>query len=152
MKLLSWHKILKHPFSVRLGLNIWPPLLFSGIRVTKITSNFRAVRVELRSNFFNRNYVGTHFGGSLYAMSDPFFMLMVMRNLSSKYYVWDQEAKISFVSPGVGTVSLEVSITDKDLQEIKEQTKTGAKYIKQNIKTYRGITSNIVFCIITIKI
>ena len=130
MHFSSWHKILTSARTVKYGLNIWPPFLFSGIRVTEIAKDFRSVQVKLHSNFFNRNYVGTHFGGSLYAMSDPFFMLMLMRNLSSKYFVWDQEAKIVFVKPGRETVSLEAQITEDDLTEIKEKTQAGEKYIK----------------------
>ena len=34
--------------------------------------DYRHARVELRQRWYNRNYVGTHFGGSLFAMTDPF--------------------------------------------------------------------------------
>lgn len=58
--------------TLRLGMNLWPPFLFTGIHVTRITADYRQIDVELRMRPWNRNYVGTHFGGSLFAMTDPF--------------------------------------------------------------------------------
>ena len=54
--------------------------------------------------WYNRNYVGTQFGGSLYSMVDPFYMLMLMENLGRDYIVWDKAADIDFISPGKGPV------------------------------------------------
>ena len=58
-------------------MSLWPPFLGAGIRVDHIAPDWREVRSSLKLNFFNRNYVGTHFGGSLFAMTDPFLMLML---------------------------------------------------------------------------
>src|SRR5690606_38793286 len=90
--------------TLRRGLNAWPPFLFSGIRVTAIGEDWRHATVELRQRWYNRNYVGTHFGGSLFAMTDPFWMLLTMRSLGSDYIVWDQAGEIRFLKPGRGTV------------------------------------------------
>lgn len=57
---------------LRHGMNAWPPFLFAGIHITALSDDFRHARVELRRRWYNRNYVGTHFGGSLFAMTDPF--------------------------------------------------------------------------------
>src|SRR5690606_34555241 len=92
---------------LRLLLNLWPPYLFSGVRVTGLTPDFRRARVELRQRWYNRNYVGTHFGGSLFAMTDPFWMLLAMRRLGPDYLVWDRQGTISFEKPGRGTVVAE---------------------------------------------
>ncbi len=69
------------PRTLRRILNLWPPFLFAGIRVTALSADFRQARVELRMRPWNRNYVGTHFGGSLFAMTDPFWMIMVKESL-----------------------------------------------------------------------
>ena len=58
------------PSTLRHGMNLWPPFLFAGIRVCAIDADFRSAEVELRMRPWNRNYVGTHFGGSLFAMAD----------------------------------------------------------------------------------
>ena len=78
-------------------MNLWPPFLFSGIRVLEIAADFRSARVRLGARWYNRNYVGTHFGGSLFAMTDPFLMLMALHVLGRGYKVWDRAAEIEFV-------------------------------------------------------
>jgi len=52
---------------VRRLINFWPPFLFSGIRVKSIAPDWRQISVELRLRWWNRNAVGTLFGGSLFA-------------------------------------------------------------------------------------
>lgn len=105
-------------------------MLFSGIRIRHISEDFRAVNVELRERFYNKNYVGCHFGGSLFAMTDPFWMLMVMRNLDRSYTVWDKSADIEFLRPGRGTVSAKIRLTDVALNDIRANTpEEGSKYL-----------------------
>ncbi|MEQ8308982.1 MAG: DUF4442 domain-containing protein [Hoeflea sp.] len=117
--------------TLRLGMNLWPPFLFAGIRITHIGTDFRAVDVELRERFYNRNYVGCHFGGSLFAMTDPFWMMMVMRNLDRSYTVWDKSAEIEFLRPGRGTVTARFGLTDDMLEDIKANTTgEGSKYLR----------------------
>lgn len=110
-------------------LNIYPPYLGAGVRVRRVAPDFREVVVEMPLRFFNRNYVGTHFGGSLYAMVDPFYMLMLIKNLGPDYIVWDKAANIDFVKPGRGTVRAHFQLEDKVIQEIKERVKNGGKYL-----------------------
>lgn len=117
------------PRLLRFGMNLWPPYLFSGIRVTDIGDDWRSARVELRRHLWNRNYVGTQFGGSLYSMTDPFFMLMIMENLGRDYIVWDKAANIEFVSPGKGPVFADFHIDEHLLEEIRQHTAAGDKYL-----------------------
>jgi len=117
--------------ALRRGMNLWPPLLFAGIRIRHIGDDFRVVDVELRERFYNRNYVGCHFGGSLFAMTDPFWMMMVMRNLDRSYTVWDKSATIDFLRPGRGTVRAEFRLTEADLDDIRANTAVeDARYLK----------------------
>ena len=76
-------------------INWWPPLLAAGISV-RWGQDYRSADVKMRLRFWNRNYVGTHYGGSLYSMTDPFYMLMLMENLGRDYIVWDKAAKIRY--------------------------------------------------------
>ena len=117
------------PSILRHGMNLWPPFLFAGIHVAAISPDWRHARVELRMRPWNRNYVGTHFGGSLFAMTDPFWMLLLMRLLGREYYVWDQSGAIDFLKPGRGTVSARFDIDDAVLAEIRQATAGGAKYL-----------------------
>jgi len=107
-------------------INIWPPLLGAGIRV-RWRSN-RDVDVEMKLRAWNRNYVGTHYGGSLYSMTDPFYMLMLMENLGRDYIVWDKAAIIRFRKPGKGKVKAEFRLSDAQLEEIRDKLTSQEKY------------------------
>jgi acyl-coenzyme A thioesterase PaaI-like protein len=115
---------------LRRFMNLWPPFLFSGIHVARISDDFRHVRVELRQRWYNRNYVGTHFGGSLFAMTDPFWMIMVLRRLGRDYVVWDQAADIRFLKPGRGKVAVEFDLDEAVLDEIRAAASGGEKVLR----------------------
>jgi acyl-coenzyme A thioesterase PaaI-like protein len=82
----------------------------------------------MKLSWWNANYVGTHFGGSLFAMTDPFYMLMVMANLGRDYIVWDKAASIRYRKPGKGTVLAQFRLTDDQLDDIRDKLKTLPKY------------------------
>lgn len=113
--------------TLKLGLNLWPPFLFSGIRVREIAPDYRRARVELRMRPWNRNYVGTHFGGSLFSMTDPFWMLLTLNALGRDYIVWDKAGSIEFVKPGRGTVRAEFALGAEVLQQLRDATASGDK-------------------------
>lgn len=110
--------------------NIYPPYLGAGVRVTAIAPDWRRLRVEMPLRWYNRNYVGTHFGGSLYSMTDPFLMIMLIRNLGDRYVVWDKAASIEYVSPGRGRVSAEFTLTEGVLDEIRLETADGKRHLR----------------------
>ncbi|HLX79566.1 MAG TPA: DUF4442 domain-containing protein [Burkholderiales bacterium] len=116
---------------LRRGMGWWPPFLGAGIRVRSFADDFREAVVELKLGLFNRNYVGTHFGGSLYAMTDPFFMVMLLHNLGSDYLVWDKSGSIEYVAPGRGTVSAHFRLTEERIAEIKAQAAGGEKVLPE---------------------
>ena len=82
--------------------------------------SWRAVDVEMKLRRWNRNYVGTHYGGSLYSMTDPFYMVMLIENLGSGYVVWDKSASIRFRRPGRGTVRAEFRLSTEQIEEIRQ--------------------------------
>ena len=106
-------------------INFYPPLLGAGIRSRTIDD--LTIHVEMKLTAFNRNIVGVHFGGSLYAMCDPWFMLIMMRALGSDYIVWDKAASIKFVSPGRGTVNAIFQIPQECVNEIRAAADRGEK-------------------------
>jgi acyl-coenzyme A thioesterase PaaI-like protein len=113
---------------IRRLLNLWPPFRGAGVRVREIAPDFRSATVELQARLLNRNYVGTHFGGSLYAMTDPFFMIMMMRNLGREYIVWDKEGTVRYLKPARGTVTARFRLEESDVAKAREATATGEKY------------------------
>lgn len=109
--------------ALRRGVNLWPPFLGAGIRVTRIASDMKTIDVEMKLRWWNANYVGTHFGGSLFAMTDAFYMLMLMANLGRDYIVWDKAASIRYRKPGKGTVRAEFRLSEAQLNDIRDKLK-----------------------------
>lgn len=109
-------------------MNVWPPFLGSGIKVRKVSPDFRAIDVELNMHFWTRNYVGSHYGGSIYSMTDPFYMLMLIRNLGNDYIVWDKSAEVRFLKPGYGRLTASFNLSAEKLAEIKQAADEGYKH------------------------
>ena len=112
----------------RFLINIWPPFFFAGIRVEKLTSDFRYCRVVLKDSRWTRNMNGSQYGGSLFAMTDPIYSLMLILILGDKYFVWDKEAEIEFKKPAIGPTTLECRVSEELLQKIKDSTEGGDKF------------------------
>lgn len=127
-KLRHW---ISSPSGIRKIINVYGPYLGAGVRVTHIADDYRSASVEMKLNWYNTNYVGTHFGGSLYSMVDPMYMLLLMNRLGKDYVVWDKSASIEFVRPGRGTVSAHFEVTDARLEEIIQATADGKKYLPE---------------------
>lgn len=126
----TWKDLGGRPSTVRRALNVWPPFLFSGIVVEEIGQDFRAAQVSLRPRPFTRNYVGTLFGGSLFAMTDPFWMVMIARNLGDDYVVWDKAGEIDFVSPGRARVTARFELTDETIEELRAAAADHSKVLR----------------------
>jgi acyl-coenzyme A thioesterase PaaI-like protein len=122
---------------LRRGMGWWPPFLGAGIKVTSFADDFRDAVVEMKLGRLNRNAVGTHFGGSLYAMTDPFFAIMLMHNLGERFLVWDKAGAIEYVAPGRGTVRAHFHLSERRIEEIREHASAGNKVFPEfqvNIK------------------
>lgn len=128
-------RLLRHLF------NLWPPFLFSGIRVRALSEDWRHARVELKLTWYNRNYVGSQFGGSLFSMTDPFWMMLVMKSLGPRYHVWDQAGSIHFVSPGRENVFAEFQLEQAVIDELHAAAASGEKHLRWfevNVRTADG--------------
>jgi acyl-coenzyme A thioesterase PaaI-like protein len=129
------------PARLRRVMNLWPPFLFSGIRVQEVSADWRYARVRLKLAWYNRNYVKTHFGGSLFSMTDPFWMILIMECLGRDYIVWDQAGSIEFVAPGREDVYAEFSVEESMLDELRAATAKGERYLRWfdvDVKTAGG--------------
>jgi acyl-coenzyme A thioesterase PaaI-like protein len=107
----------------------YPPYLGAGIKLKKVNKDFTRFEVEMKLRFYNRNLFGTHFGGSLYAMSDPFFVFIILNYLGQDYVVWDRSARIEFKKPGKGTVKGIFEISEDELKKIKAEVEVERKKI-----------------------
>ena len=118
------------PARLRRFMNLWPPFLFSGIRVEHVAPDWRGARVRLKLSWYNRNYVGTHFGGSLFAMTDPFWMILVLECLGRDYVVWDTKGEIEFRKPGRGVLTARFEVPPAKIAELRERAHGGAKVLE----------------------
>jgi acyl-coenzyme A thioesterase PaaI-like protein len=123
-KLAAW---IGAPRFLKLLMRLYPPYLGASVRVRHVDTDLSRIEVEMRLTRWNRNFVGTHFGGSLYSMCDPFFMIMLMMRLGPGYVVWDKSASIEFIRPGRGTVKATFHLPDARVDEIRRDADRGEK-------------------------
>jgi hypothetical protein len=114
-------------------INFWPPFIGAGIRLKRISQDFQEAHVEMKLRFWNKNYVGVHFGGSLYAMTDPFFMLLAIEQFRREgwlkdYVIWDKAARIQFKRPGKGRVTAHFTLSRDQASELKKHADTSGKH------------------------
>lgn len=121
----------------RWAFNLWPCYRGTGARVTYIASDWREIRIRLPLSWRTRNYVGTIFGGSLYAAVDPFYMIMLMKNLGPDYVVWDKAATVRFRKPGRTPLHAVFHLDEAELEEIRRS-------LAEHPKVDRSYTLNLV--------
>lgn len=117
-------------FAFKMLINLWPPLLFTGIRLVKVSKNWRYMQVEMPLRFYNKNIIGVHFGGSLYSMVDPWYMMMIGQNLGQGYFVVDHSATIYYKKLGTSRVYAEFILSEKDIATIKQEACSNEKVTK----------------------
>jgi len=103
----------------RLWLNAYVPYFGAGIRTTELDLDAGIVQIEMPLTALNKNAVGTQFGGSLYAMIDPFYMLLLLHKLGKDHVVWDKAASIDFISPGRGRVTARIELPNEEVELIR---------------------------------
>ena len=115
----------RSPRFARVVFNLWPCIRGTGARITHVAPDWSELRVRLPLSWRTRNYVGTIFGGSMYASVDPFLMVLLINRLGPDYVVWDKSATIRFRSPGRTTLHATFRVTDDDLVAIRSEVADG---------------------------
>ena len=116
---------------LRFAMNLWPPFRGARIRIEALSADFRYARIAMPLRLANRNMWGVHFGGSLFAMTDGLYGIMLKRNLGHEYAVWDKSAHIDFVKPGRGRVYAEFHVDDSRLEAIRAEARDGDKVLPE---------------------
>lgn len=124
-------KIMTIPIVSKFMLNHYAPYTGAGIEIAKIDLPNYHIRVKMPLTRKNQNIVGVHFGGSLYSMVDPFYMLLLMHHLGPKYIVWDKTATIKFLTPSRGTVYADIRLDFQEVEQIKTLTKNYTPVIRR---------------------
>lgn len=132
----------KHPQVFKAMMNVYPPYVGAGVRIDEVDFEKGFIRVRMGLNPLNKNIVGTQFGGSLYSMTDPFIMLLLMQKLGNDYVVWDKSASIDFIKAGKSAVTAEMTITETEVATIKDLAKDGEPVFRDytvEIKDTKGV-------------
>lgn len=116
------------PDLLKQRLNAYPAYVAARVETTHVAQDWSEIQVRMPLVEENQNFVGTHFGGTLYAMVDPQLMILLMMRLGPQYVVWDKAATIEFLRPGTGTVHATIRVTDSELDRIRAATADGSKY------------------------
>lgn len=109
--------------------NLYVPFLGAGIKIENIAKDYHYIRVSMPLKWFNKNYVGTHFGGSIFAMVDPWYMMMLINILGKDFLVWDKGADIQFIKPGTTKIIAEFQINEKEIKNIKQEIEKEGRYL-----------------------
>lgn len=128
-KIPTWQEIGADPLVMRRVMNLWPPFLFAGIKVLDIEPEFRGATVELRLHALSRNYMGTQFGGSMFSMTDPFWVVLLINRLGPGYVVWDKRAEVEYYTPGRTHVRSTFKVTDELVEEIRDAAAGGERVL-----------------------
>lgn len=100
-------------------MNLYPPYLGAGIRVAEVSDDARRITIELKRTLPTTNYVGTQFGGSIYSMCDPWFMLLLTTRLGDDAVVWDKAATVKFLRPGRTALRATFEISDERYDAVR---------------------------------
>ncbi len=112
---------------MRWWMNLWPPFLFQGIRITEIDSEFQFAVVRVRKTILTRNLMGTTFGGSLFSAADPFFPILYWRYLALQGIsstCWSRAIRGEFVQPANRSVELRFTIDADQLDHASSEMKS----------------------------
>ncbi len=105
------------------GFNLSPMYRRTTARVIDITDDMKAVKIKVPLSYKNKNYVGAIFGGSMFAATDPIYMIQLMQILGEEYVVWDKAATIHYKRPAKEHLFCEFIFTNDELEAIKKQVK-----------------------------
>ena len=99
--------------------NFWPPFFGAGITVHHVSKDMLFAKMRLKRRPWNKNLVGTQFGGSIYAMTDPIYMAMLVNSLGKAYIVWDKASTIRFRKSGRTDLWADFQLSISDIEDIK---------------------------------
>jgi len=100
-------------------MNFYPPFIGAGVSLKEYSPEGNSYMVQMKLRWYNRNVYGSHFGGSLYSMCDPWFVFAAYAYFGDDYIIWDKSASIKFVAPGKGRVEALFEITFDKLEKMK---------------------------------
>lgn len=105
------------------GFNISPMYRRTTGRVTFVSSDLLEIDIKIPLSIKNRNYVGSIFGGSLFAATDPIYMIQLINILGNNYVVWDKASTIKYKNPAYSDAYAIFRFTKEEIEVIKSEVK-----------------------------
>ncbi|WP_240475165.1 DUF4442 domain-containing protein [Neotamlana sedimentorum] len=136
-------KIFKSNTILKTGFNLNIPYRRSSGRVCFVSDDLQTIKIKIPLTYKNKNYIGTMFGGSMFAATDPIYMMQLITILGNNYVVWDKAGSIQFKRPVTKTVFANFIITNEFLKQIENDIN---KYnekdycLKVNLTDKDGVT------------
>ncbi|AJR07921.1 hypothetical protein H744_2c1242 [Photobacterium gaetbulicola Gung47] len=132
------------PPIVKFALNMWPPFWGAGIRIVRISEDFRQVRIQLKLKWWNKNANRTQYGGSIFSLTDPVYALMLIGILGKEYFIWDKQAEIHYLKPGNTDLFADFLISEDQLGQIMAATACGDKYFPEFVVQVKNTQGEVV--------
>lgn len=105
----------------KLGFNWSPMYRRSSGKIIFISKDLLQIRIKLAYSYKNKNFVGSIFGGSMFAAIDPIPMIQLMQLLGDDYVVWDKSAEIYFKRPAREVLYAEFDFHRDELETIRKK-------------------------------
>ena len=115
------------PSTIMRLISWWPPYLFAGIRVKEYNEAESYVITQAKLSWWNSNAFRTHFGGTLFAMCDPFYVFLLAHHLGRDYYIWDLASTIEFKKATKAPVTAKFQISPEQVEAIRQDAESGEK-------------------------
>lgn len=116
----------------RFFFNFFPAVRRTSMRIIYIAKDWRHVKIKLPFNWKTKNYHRTMFGGSMFAATDPVYLVMLTKILGPEYIVWDKAACIRYKKPAKTTLYADFKLnqleTNKILEILSQQEKVDRLY------------------------
>ncbi|WP_396199493.1 DUF4442 domain-containing protein [Flavobacterium sp.] len=107
----------------KVGFNLSPMYKRSCGKIIFASEDLHIVKIKIPLSYKNKNYVGSIFGGSLFAATDPIYMIQLMQILGKDYVVWDKKTDIKFKRPAYEHAFATFEFTTTEINEILQKVK-----------------------------
>lgn len=102
------------------GFNWSPMYRRTTAKLIEVSDDLHKVVITLKPNWKNRNFVGTIFGGSMLAATDPIYMIQLMKILGDDYVVWDKSVEAYYRKPAKSKIFGEFIFSPEEITKIKD--------------------------------
>ncbi|WP_225875114.1 DUF4442 domain-containing protein [Flavobacterium bernardetii] len=115
------NKYFKKATLFRVLFNMSPMYKRSCGKIIFASEDLHVVKIKIPLSYKNKNYVGSIFGGSLFAATDPIYMIQLMQILGKDFVVWDKKTNIKFKRPAYEHAFATFEFTTSEINEIRQK-------------------------------